>query len=71
MYYKIARLPTFKKFNINSIIDDESKKLIKLCLRNLNLWLSKNTSVISCAKNASPHSKYLKMQKIILEELQR
>ena len=38
------------------------------CLRRLRLWLAKNSSVISSAQNASPHSKYLKMQKIILEE---
>ena len=43
--------------------------LLNDCLRTISLWLAKNTSIISSSKNSSPHSKYLKMQKIILEEL--
>ena len=63
----IKSLPKFK--DLKQIeVTSELKELLRSCLRTLTLWLSKNSSVISSAQNASPHSKYLKMQKIILEE---
>ena len=66
LHAKIMKLPTFSE---TCTLSPEDQKLISECLQTITLWLSKNASVISSAKNASPHSKYLKMQRIILEEL--
>ena len=38
------------------------------CLTTLTKWLAKNTSVVSSGQNASAHSKYLKMQKILFQD---
>ena len=66
LHAKIIKLPTFSE---TCTLSPEDQTLISECLQTITLWLSKNASVISSAKNASPHSKYLKMQRIILEEL--
>lgn len=43
-------------------------KLILEVIRQIQAWESKNTHIVSSAQNASPHTKYLKMQKILLQE---
>jgi len=66
LHAKILVLPAFSK---SAGLSPADLTLIQECLSRLNLWLSKNSSVTSSAQSASPHSKYLKMQRIILEEL--